>query len=97
MTLRQQIDNQIVVEIEYFGKGIPIDKQKDVWEIGFSTKQQSIFNEIKGVGLYIVKSLCIKNNISIALESPVINEQSRIEHFGTKFTLIFIKNNAKNI
>lgn len=70
--------NDIVVIVKDNGVGISNENLSITFTQGFSTKQGG-----NGLGLLIVKNLCIKNNIDISLESE--------ENIGTK-VILRIKN-----
>jgi signal transduction histidine kinase len=73
-----QKENHTVLSISDTGSGIEAKYQQNIFELGFSKKDTG---NGTGLGLYIVKELCVNLNISISFES--------VFGKGTTFTLQF--------
>lgn len=85
-------NRNVVVEIEDFANGIDGALIERIWERGFSTKAKTEQTLVRGEGLFVVDSLCQKNDVRLEVQSPVRTDYESEGHPGTKFILYFIKN-----
>jgi signal transduction histidine kinase len=85
-------NRSVIVEIEDFASGIEPQYLEKVWERGFSTKVKTENTIVRGEGLFVVQSLCQKNQVRLEMQSPVKMDHDSEGHPGTKFILYFIKN-----
>lgn len=81
----------IRVEVEDYGPGIPAAISSQVFQQGFSTKENK--GRMRGFGLDIVKTYSEKNHGTIVIESPVLRPSypEAGSGPGTKFIISFPK------
>lgn len=79
----KMLNNEVVLEIEDNGCGIPADKLKKIWEIGYSTKNHP------GAGLAFVRQVAEGHGGSVHIESEVGQ--------GTKVWITLPMENNENI